>query len=245
MPVLVFCHSPDPPPPAQQELLERFSQRGEAWLVPHLNDWPENSPLWQKIKTQTEPVLVFTSLYPLAAQWLLVLHGLTAPQVRVVSYRMLPDEGELERLVSATETNAGVCNLHEPLTPRWFPVINRDLCTNCMHCLQFCLFGVYESGSAGEVHVAHPDRCKPGCPACARVCPVGAIMFPMYERDPKIAGADVGQASCLSSSIAPAATSSSDQQQIAQAGQPSTKPPAYDDLDSLVTQMEQAMQRRS
>jgi len=37
--------------------------------------------------------------------------------------------------------------------------------------------------------VRNPDQCKPGCPACSRVCPQSAIMFPRYEKDAAIAGA--------------------------------------------------------
>ncbi|NLC80677.1 MAG: hypothetical protein GX748_05790, partial [Lentisphaerae bacterium] len=53
----------------------------------------------------------------------------------------------------------------------WFPVIDRDHCQNCDQCRQFCLFGVYARDDAGRVVVAHPLHCKPGCPACARLCP--------------------------------------------------------------------------
>jgi ferredoxin len=39
------------------------------------------------------------------------------------------------------------------------------------------------------VAVIEPDACKPGCPACARICPRGAILFPLYEEDEAIRGA--------------------------------------------------------
>ena len=32
--------------------------------------------------------------------------------------------------------------------------------------------------------MASPDNCKPGCPACARICPKSAIIFPKYEHSP-------------------------------------------------------------
>ncbi len=63
----------------------------------------------------------------------------------------------------------------------WFPVIDRDRCTSCGQCMGFCLFGVYERDDDGTVRVAHPDHCKNLCPACARVCPAGAIVFPRHE----------------------------------------------------------------
>jgi NAD-dependent dihydropyrimidine dehydrogenase PreA subunit len=62
----------------------------------------------------------------------------------------------------------------------WFPVLDYDRCHNCRQCLQFCLFGVYAADEGGKVRVAHPENCKTGCPACARICPQAAIIFPKY-----------------------------------------------------------------
>jgi Pyruvate/2-oxoacid:ferredoxin oxidoreductase delta subunit len=79
--------------------------------------------------------------------------------------------------------------LRAPTRLRWYPVIDAARCINCQHCLQFCLFGVYELDAGGKVQVRRPDQCKPGCPACARICPQSAIMFPLYDKDAAIAGA--------------------------------------------------------
>lgn len=68
----------------------------------------------------------------------------------------------------------------------WFPVIDFDRCNHCMQCLSFCLFGVF-AATAGKIRVAHPDNCKPNCPACARVCPEAAIIFPKHP-EPVIHG---------------------------------------------------------
>ena len=66
----------------------------------------------------------------------------------------------------------------------WFPVIDYDRCKNCRQCLNFCLFGVYSMTEAGTVQVSRPHQCKTNCPACARVCPYAAIIFPKYEKSP-------------------------------------------------------------
>ncbi|MEM8993657.1 MAG: ferredoxin family protein [Acidobacteriota bacterium] len=66
----------------------------------------------------------------------------------------------------------------------WFPVIDYDRCTNCMQCLSFCLFGVYDVDDDKQIDVAHPERCKTLCPACSRVCPEVAILFPKYKAGP-------------------------------------------------------------
>ncbi len=71
---------------------------------------------------------------------------------------------------------------------RWYPVIDFGRCNDCMECLDFCLFGVYGVDDDGHVVVESPDNCKKGCPACSRVCPQNAILFPMH-RTPAIAGA--------------------------------------------------------
>jgi NAD-dependent dihydropyrimidine dehydrogenase PreA subunit len=79
---------------------------------------------------------------------------------------------------------------------RWYPVIDYSRCTNCMECLDFCLFGVYGVDKMDRLLVENQDNCKKGCPACSRVCPEQAIIFPDYKT-PAIAGAPVGNISGL------------------------------------------------
>jgi len=66
----------------------------------------------------------------------------------------------------------------------WFPVIDYDRCTNCMQCLSFCLFGVYGVDADRKLQVQNQDNCKTNCPACSRVCPEAAILFPKYKAAP-------------------------------------------------------------
>jgi len=66
----------------------------------------------------------------------------------------------------------------------WFPVIDYSRCTNCMQCLSFCLFDVYGSTKEGKIQVRNQDNCKTDCPACSRVCPEVAILFPKYRHGP-------------------------------------------------------------
>lgn len=66
----------------------------------------------------------------------------------------------------------------------WFPVIDYDRCTNCMQCLSFCLFGVYGVDARQKIEVQTSENCKTNCPACSRVCPEAAIMFPKYKSGP-------------------------------------------------------------
>ena len=57
-----------------------------------------------------------------------------------------------------------------------------------MECIDFCLFGVYGVDRIDTILVEQPDNCRKGCPACSRVCPENAIMFPQHKT-PAIAGA--------------------------------------------------------
>ncbi|NNE92058.1 MAG: ferredoxin family protein, partial [Verrucomicrobiales bacterium] len=79
-------------------------------------------------------------------------------------------------------------DLNQPGAPGmwkpWFPVIDYDRCTNCMQCLSFCLFDVYGVDDEQQIQVQNNDNCKTNCPACSRVCPEVAIMFPKYGTGP-------------------------------------------------------------
>jgi Pyruvate/2-oxoacid:ferredoxin oxidoreductase delta subunit len=66
----------------------------------------------------------------------------------------------------------------------WFPVIDFSRCTNCMQCLTFCLFDVYGVSKDKKIEVKNPTNCKTDCPACSRVCPEVAILFPKYKGGP-------------------------------------------------------------
>lgn len=80
--------------------------------------------------------------------------------------------------------------VEEPTGRRWYPVIDYSRCTNCMECIDFCLFGVYGVDRGESILVEQPDNCRKGCPACSRVCPENAIIFPQHK-SPAIAGAPV------------------------------------------------------
>jgi len=97
------------------------------------------------------------------------------------------DIGSIDAAVGDTAVNRpGAEGSWKP----WFPVIDYDRCTNCMQCLSFCLFDVYGVDDDGKIQVQNNDNCKTNCPACSRVCPEVAIMFPKYASAP-INGAPV------------------------------------------------------
>jgi Pyruvate/2-oxoacid:ferredoxin oxidoreductase delta subunit len=102
--------------------------------------------------------------------------------------------------LSPDDIVAKVSSLHgeSGTTPRpkwkpWFPVIDFNRCTNCMQCLTFCLFDVYGVNKEKKIEVRNPTNCKTDCPACSRVCPEVAILFPKYKGGP-INGDEVREA---------------------------------------------------
>lgn len=106
--------------------------------------------------------------------------------------RYLQPERQLEArraLDSGAATSADKEALPEDTRRRWYPVIDYNRCTNCMECIDFCLFGVYGVDALDRILVEEQDNCKKGCPACSRVCPANAIIFPQHKA-PAIAGAD-------------------------------------------------------
>jgi len=101
-----------------------------------------------------------------------------------VQFRNL-DQFDAQHVAEAVETErtrSGAAK-HGEWKP-WFPVIDYDRCTNCMQCLSFCLFGVYGVDGGGKIQAQNHDNCKTNCPACSRVCPEAAIMFPKYKSGP-------------------------------------------------------------
>lgn len=102
-----------------------------------------------------------------------------------------PYLNEIDRIVGKRLEAAARTSPYQEIAgsvrPRWYPVIDESRCIDCLECLNFCLFGVYGLGQENTILIEQPDACRPGCPACSRICPQGAIMFPQHA-DPAIAG---------------------------------------------------------
>ena len=199
-------------------LAEETIERGAAQVcrqyrlgffsIPHLYHISESSRLWNKLADHAGKAILLCWMHPRPAEWLLRRHGIATEQLTILNVNSFPSaDAAIRAAVEALEAGspAGreaepaaegetfspgetrLCN--EPVAMRWYPVMDGSRCINCGHCLQFCLFGVYELDAGGRVTVRNPDRCKTGSPACSRICPQSAIMFPLYENDQAIAGA--------------------------------------------------------
>jgi NAD-dependent dihydropyrimidine dehydrogenase PreA subunit len=62
----------------------------------------------------------------------------------------------------------------------WFPIINPERCDNCLKCLEFCPYDVYQAPE-GKLDVARPFNCLVGCARCRSICPQNAIHFMEYR----------------------------------------------------------------
>lgn len=92
---------------------------------------------------------------------------------------------DAEGVLALVEETRGDKPMNRPgVWKPWFPVIDYSRCTNCMQCLSFCLFDVYGVSKDNKIQVQNNDNCKTNCPACSRVCPEVAIMFPKYQQGP-------------------------------------------------------------
>ena len=182
-------------PRAAQWVLDRNGVRGQTGEVQLGNeaddDDPDASPAAndQSENAATERV---TEVYPRPDR-----------NIHCIDLKVANDSeafiNEIRRIVGAPSDprstslpviGGKLVQVDEQTSRRWYPVIDFNRCTNCMECVDFCLFGVYGVDSGENILVEQPDNCRKGCPACSRVCPENAIIFPQHKA-PAIAGAQV------------------------------------------------------
>jgi NAD-dependent dihydropyrimidine dehydrogenase PreA subunit len=180
---------------AQQTLVEEIvalaSQHGhDVLVVPDLYHLADDSVVWPALRELPATATLWAWQHPRPLRWLLHRHGVDASEWRFVDLRTVETPATAYEAPPVHPEHVGaVRRMSEAPAARWYPVIDHERCEACGHCHQFCLFGVYDHAAETGVRVSQPDNCKPGCPACSRVCPHGAIMFPLYDQDSAIAGA--------------------------------------------------------
>ncbi len=125
---------------------------------------------------------------------------LSGDRLRVLDMRTQTSAAILEQLSSAATPEETRVPVERSLPmdaaandwPPWFPVIDTERCKQCRQCLSFCLFGVYALSPEGQVTVSNPRNCKNNCPACSRICPEVAIMFPkLAAEEAPLNGAEI------------------------------------------------------
>lgn len=211
----VILSEPRPGDADQQELVDfitnALASRAsvDLTIIPHLYDLEPSGPTMEFLREIEGPMIVISWLYPRATFWTLQTAGIAGQfaddrdeggrtiwcldmHVRV-DPKAIMDEvdrivaGDLHAPIAATSDLPEPRRRVEETRDRWYPVIDRDRCSGCLECLNFCLFGVYGMDSADDILIEQPDACRAGCPACSRICPEGAIMFPQHA-DPAISG---------------------------------------------------------
>ena len=200
MSMIVYCHCAD-----YQLVPDEIKSRALKALVDNRTECKFTSDLC-KMAVQKKEVLQdwmkeasdvkILACYSRTIKCLFEYAGITLPKdTEFVNLRV----DDIEKVVS--ELSKNICDskkIEKPTFKKaedwipWFPVIDYDRCENCKQCLNFCLFGVYELSKNEQVQVTNPAGCKTNCPACARLCPCKAIIFPKYSDSP-INGDEVGE----------------------------------------------------
>ncbi|MEO1615841.1 MAG: ferredoxin family protein [Planctomycetota bacterium] len=179
-------------PRAAHWVLDRNGVRGQFVPVPMGGE--EDDVEKESDASSENPVDRVSDLHPRPDREIrcLDLKADADPERFLRELRNLLQENSLSLpIVGGSLVQGDVVQVDETTSRRWYPVIDFNRCTNCMECIDFCLFGVYGVDGAETILVEQPDNCRKGCPACSRVCPENAIIFPQHKA-PAIAGAEVG-----------------------------------------------------
>ncbi|MGD9158505.1 MAG: hypothetical protein PVG39_08875 [Desulfobacteraceae bacterium] len=177
-------------PESREDIMQKIEQSGLKVVAvddlcglaashdPVIKEWAGN------------PELTVIACYERAVRWLFDMADAPLPDdgsVKFLNCRTLSPEKIMGAVGNSEEDEScGAMNKIEFSGKQepWFPVIDRDRCRRCKLCFNFCLFGVYSVDDQGSVRVSQPDNCKNNCPACARVCPTRAIIFPKINQAP-------------------------------------------------------------
>lgn len=152
----------------------------------------------QRLNTvfQPENEYLIVGCYPRAMNLLLEKNNINISHLPVSYANFVEQSNEqiLQEISTFCQKNDQPATITEIKTdsewPAWYPIIDYSRCTSCGQCADFCLFGVYTKTSE-NVTVENPQGCKNNCPACARICPHTAIIFPKYKHGGAIGGSEV------------------------------------------------------
>lgn len=140
--------------------------------------------------------LLIIACYPRTVHILLKAVGIDSTTIptKILNFKELDNEA-IFNAVHLSNENADPTSSIETLSTddewiSWYPIIDKERCTNCGQCANFCLFGVYDNTDQ-KVNVVYPQGCKNNCPACARICPHTAIIFPKYVHGGAISGSTI------------------------------------------------------
>lgn len=70
----------------------------------------------------------------------------------------------------------------------WYPIIDKEKCTNCGKCVEYCTLGTFgydENTEQKRVVIKKPYNCVVLCTGCDSICPTGAMSHPSIEETQK------------------------------------------------------------
>ena len=187
---VLYCHcayADVVPRSTADAVREAIGRRGDAVIVEDLCGLCARRDPRLRAWTAGGEVTV-VACYPRAVRWLLSAGGVAvdADALRLTVLNMRTDAADtiVARLPPCRADGTAEVTGASPGWVPWFPVIDGDRCVQCGQCRDFCLFGVYATAADRAVDVARPENCKNNCPACARICPRAAIVFPKLDEGP-------------------------------------------------------------
>jgi NAD-dependent dihydropyrimidine dehydrogenase PreA subunit len=168
---------------------------GRAAVVPDLcKAAAEKDPVLGEIAAAEKPLIY--ACHPRAVRALFAFAGTPLPE----NAQLINLRSPLTQSSSHPFFHPSALPSDSPSDSAWYPVIDYDRCTHCGQCFEFCLFGVYAKNPDGKICVTQPHSCKNNCPACARICPGAAIIFPKVGESP-INGAEISDEDELKANI--------------------------------------------
>lgn len=192
--MILFCncaHYDFIPAATRERVRAALAHRQEVMIVPDLCGLAARKDA--RLAAASAAQLTIVACHPRAVKWLFHRAGAPLDETRTTIVNMRAKNADEVVALLETGQTAGAADsftdARDAWVP-WFPVIDYDRCVNCRQCVSFCAFGVYAVDSDGAVTVANPENCKTNCPACARMCPQIAIIFPKCPETP-IDGADI------------------------------------------------------
>lgn len=139
---------------------------------------------------------IVVACYPRAVRSILKQGGIDFGYFHVLNFRELSAGDIVSSLEKDHNIPAGKPDYHVHKTnlevPAWYPVVDTSLCSLCGKCANYCLFGVYKFDKK-SLKVVSPLSCKNNCPACGRLCPESAIIFPRYPQNSVLSGTEPGK----------------------------------------------------
>src|SRR5439155_142809 len=138
-------------------------------VIPHLYDLSPDGTGMLALNGIMGNMIVLSWLYERGARWTLDRFGIRGKE----GLTLIKSDDDDEEDEDAEESSANGDDKQRVID-------TRDLPNRRIYCLD----------KVETILVEQPDNCRKGCPACSRVCPENAIIFPQHKT-PTIAGADV------------------------------------------------------